>query len=58
MSDRVSEDILERYAMKKLTEAEVASIEEHPLVCHLCQDRLAGIDRFLADIRSALAPPQ
>jgi len=58
MTAHIDEDTLERYAMNRLPEAEAAAVEEHLLVCQDCQDRLAGIDRFLADLRSALGPPK
>ena len=50
MSAHISEDTLERYAMNQLPDAELAPVEEHLLVCTDCQDRLAGIDRFRADL--------
>ena len=56
MSDHVSEDIMERYAVKKLPEA--GAVEENLLVCHRCQGRVGGIDGFLADRHSASGPPQ
>jgi hypothetical protein len=34
-----SEDLLERYSMGRLTEAEVAPLEEHLLICGECRNR-------------------
>ena len=58
MSAHIDEDTLERYAMSQLPVGELAPVEEHLLVCPHCQDRLAEIDRLLADLNSALGPPQ
>ena len=48
-----SEDVLERYAMSKLSEAELVPVEEHLLVCPLCCERVTWLDRFVDSIRSA-----
>jgi len=56
MTAHIDENTLELYAMDRLSESEAAPVEEHLLVCYLCQDRLAEIDRFLTDLRSALEP--
>ena len=58
MSAHIDEDTLDRYAMNRLPVAELAPVEEHLLVCPHCQDRLAEIDRLLADLNSSLGPPQ
>jgi anti-sigma factor ChrR (cupin superfamily) len=51
MAAHIDDETLERYAMKQLPETEAAPVEEHLLVCHHCQDRLAEIDRLLAALR-------
>lgn len=50
--DHISEDLLERYAMGTVPEAEQASLEEHLLVCAFCQDRLQIEDDFIAGLRA------
>ena len=57
-SPHIDNETLESYAMKKLPETEAAPVEEHLLICHGCQVRLARIDSFLANLHSALGPPQ
>ncbi len=52
----IEEDTLERYAMDQVPDFDSAPVEEHLLVCHNCQDRLAEIDRFLVDLNYALGP--
>jgi anti-sigma factor RsiW len=56
------EDLLESYAMGKLSDQEGASFEEHLLICPTCQKRLAEMDEFLGAARTAMsvlaqAPP-
>jgi hypothetical protein len=50
----IEEELLERYSLGKLGEDECASLEEHLLVCHSCQDRLAETDEFVRTIRAAV----
>ena len=51
---RIGEDTLEAYSLGGLPEAELAPLEEHLLVCAVCQRRLADTDAFVAAIRQAL----
>lgn len=55
-----TEETLERFAMGKIPENEVAPLDEHLLVCHACQDRLEQIERFVHETKSAAAalPPE
>jgi hypothetical protein len=46
-----SEEVLERYSLGQLTEAECAPFEDHLLVCDDCQQRLSRIDAEIADIK-------
>ena len=46
-SSHFPEDVLERYAMGKLSNQESEPLEEHLLVCVPCQQRLAELDEFL-----------
>src|SRR5215210_124744 len=54
------EEVLERYALGKLDESAAAPIEEHVLVCHECQDRLAAADDYIHTLKAALPalPPE
>lgn len=51
----VSEDILERYAMGKLSAADCAPIEEHILICPTCQRELEAVDDYIRIARAAIA---
>jgi anti-sigma factor RsiW len=51
----VSEDDLERYAMRTLPAPEVETLEEHLLNCSACRDRLTEADEYVAAMRSAAA---
>jgi hypothetical protein len=48
-----SDEILEQYAMNRLTGPQLADFEEHLLVCVSCQDRLAREDNIRQQIRDA-----
>jgi hypothetical protein len=50
----ISDDSLERYSMGRLTEAQIAPIEEHLLICEECRDRLVLADFDIAVIRKVL----
>lgn len=52
-----SEDILENYALGRLTEPELGRVEAHLFVCHHCQDALIETDEYVAAMKSALAEP-
>jgi hypothetical protein len=49
-----SDDLLERYSMGRLTEAEKASLKEHLLICRECRNREVLMDCDIAAIREAL----
>jgi anti-sigma factor RsiW len=49
------EDLLERYAMRNLSDVESGPLEEHLLLCPACQQRLQDMDEFLAAAKAALA---
>jgi hypothetical protein len=55
MGCHASEEALERYSLGACSEAELAQIEEHLLICHNCQDRLAETDLLIRPLRAALA---
>ena len=52
-SEHALEEDLERYAMATLPEAEAEVLEEHLLICPLCQERLTESDEYLRAMRSA-----
>ncbi len=55
MDDHIPDETLERYAAgHKLPEPELATLEEHLLVCAACQDRLRHWDEYVAAMRQAL----
>ncbi|HEY3443640.1 MAG TPA: zf-HC2 domain-containing protein [Paludibaculum sp.] len=51
--DHIPDEALEQYAMGKLPESEVASLEEHLLICLDCQYRLDAMDEYVAAMRAA-----
>jgi anti-sigma factor RsiW len=52
-----SEDQLEAYALRHLSEAQTAKLEEHLLLCPACQESLARIDEYIALMKAATAQP-
>ena len=52
-SNHIDEETLERYALGRLGEEEAAPVEEHLLICHSCQDRLAAADEYIRIVRAA-----
>jgi anti-sigma factor RsiW len=48
-----SEEVLERYSLGVLSEAETEPFEEHLLICPVCQDRLEEMDAFVGATRRA-----
>jgi hypothetical protein len=51
--EHISEDDLERYAMRSLPAPESVRLEEHLLICHPCQDRLRETDEYVAAMKAA-----
>jgi len=47
------DDTLERYCMRALPEGEFARLEEHLLICEVCQSRLADAENFADAMRHA-----
>ena len=59
MEGHISEDELELYAVSRgLPEGQLAVIEEHLLICEVCQDRLQELDEYVAAMREALRTNQ
>lgn len=51
------DDVLENYAMGKLSDQESEPLEEHLLLCSVCQERLEELDGFVQTIKTALVNP-
>jgi hypothetical protein len=56
--DHPSDGLLEGYSMRRLTEKEMAPLEEHLLICEECRNRLVLMDFDIAAIREALKQNQ
>jgi anti-sigma factor RsiW len=52
--DHISDDLLEAYAVGRASEADVACLEEHMLVCEPCRSRLVAMESFVSLLRGAL----
>jgi len=55
-----SEDVLEAYAMGKLSDQDSGPLEEHLLICLACQNRLETLDEFVRVAKAAtesMSPP-
>lgn len=50
----IDEELLERYALKQLSENEAAPLEEHLLICQDCQERLVETEQFVYAVKEAL----
>ena len=52
--DHIPEELLEAYAMGKLSAPRNASLEEHLLVCHACQSQLHETEEYVRVVQTAL----
>jgi hypothetical protein len=52
-NSHIEEEVLERYALGKLSEEQAAPLEEHLFICHQCQDRLEAADDLIKNLRLA-----
>jgi len=50
----VADDVLEKYLLERLPEAQLASVEEHLLVCRRCQVDARETEEFILATRAAL----
>lgn len=50
-----SEDVLENYALRRVSEEESATVEEHLLVCSECLEEIEGLDEYGRLMRSETA---
>jgi len=51
--NHISEELFERYSMQQLSEEQMAPLEEHLLVCSLCQQRLNEVDEYIGAMKIA-----
>lgn len=60
MTAHIDDETLERYSLGRLTDTELAPVEDHLLICTECQDKLAEADEYTRVMRAALAelPPR
>jgi anti-sigma factor RsiW len=49
-----SEDVLESYALGRLSESGAAGVETHLLTCTSCQETLTETDEYVAAMKAAL----
>jgi uncharacterized CHY-type Zn-finger protein len=47
-------DVLERYAMGKVSHLDCGPLEEHLILCAACRKRLMHVEEFVSVIRVAL----
>jgi len=49
----ISEELLERYSLQQLSEEQMAPVEEHLLICSLCQLHLNEVDEYIGATKIA-----
>ena len=49
-----TEELLEEYCFRRVPEPALSVLEEHLLVCEACQAEVAGLDAYIAQLKSAL----
>lgn len=54
IDSHISDDLFEKYVLRRVSGPEAISLEGHLLVCSLCQIRLAGLEEYVAIMRAAL----
>src|SRR5690348_5989383 len=54
MGPHVAEDVLEKYLLHQLKEPETERIEEHLLICSVCQNQVQQIEEFILAAKAAL----
>ncbi len=52
-----SDDLLEIYALGKLTDEELAEVEEHLILCRRCQKAVEDFDSFIRATKNAAGDP-
>jgi anti-sigma factor RsiW len=54
-SPHIDPETIEKYSMQRLSAKAVASVEEHLLICQVCQEALQASDAYIAAMRTAAA---
>jgi Putative zinc-finger len=54
LGNHISSELLELYALGRLAEAHKAAVEEHLLLCGVCQRRLERIQEFISALQWGL----
>jgi len=52
-NQHIDDELLERYAMGRLTERDAVPVEEHLLICECCRARLEETDAYVRAMREA-----
>jgi hypothetical protein len=52
--EHVSDDLLERYALNRTSEAETAYVEEHLILCEVCRQRFVAAEVYATSLQGAL----
>jgi hypothetical protein len=55
--EHLNDDVLERYAMRGLSEPEAEAVEDHIALCSVCLDRLDETTAFVEGMRAATHAP-
>jgi hypothetical protein len=50
-----SEDLLEEYCFQRVCEPEQSVLEEHLLVCEVCQEAVTRLGEYISLVKTALA---
>ena len=53
--EHLTEDLLEEYSFGRVSEPALAPLEEHLLVCDVCQTKLVAVEEYRALMKSGLA---
>ncbi len=51
----IPEDMLEKYVLGRLPQANLATLDEHLLICPACQTNLQTLDEYFAVMKAATA---
>lgn len=51
--DHIAEHTLEEWVLDRRPGEQYAGLEEHLLICRICQDRVKNIDEYVAVMKSA-----
>ena len=57
LGTHIPEEMLEEYAFARLREPQAGRVEEHLLICEVCQEALADLDDYIRAMKAATAEP-